>query len=69
MEIVLPGVREPESLQVRTRELPDPQPRPGTGAREGHGGITDAAAALRYAEAGGITGKVELIPEKSPSPA
>jgi NADPH:quinone reductase-like Zn-dependent oxidoreductase len=25
--------------------------------------LTDAAAALRYAEAGGITGKVLLIPE------
>jgi NADPH2:quinone reductase len=28
--------------------------------------LTDAAAALSYAEAGGITGKVELIPEQSP---
>ena len=26
-EIVLPGVGEPESLQVRTRGLPDPGPR------------------------------------------
>jgi NADPH:quinone reductase-like Zn-dependent oxidoreductase len=25
-EIVLPGIVEPEALQVRTRELPDPQP-------------------------------------------
>jgi NADPH:quinone reductase-like Zn-dependent oxidoreductase len=25
-EIVLPGIVEPESLQIRTRELPDPQP-------------------------------------------
>jgi NADPH:quinone reductase-like Zn-dependent oxidoreductase len=25
-EIVLPGIGEPESLQVRTRELPDPRP-------------------------------------------
>src|ERR671923_1809891 len=26
-EIVLPGIGEPETLQVQTRELPDPGPR------------------------------------------
>jgi NADPH2:quinone reductase len=30
--------------------------------------LTDAAAALRYAEAGGITGKVILVPERPDSP-
>jgi NADPH:quinone reductase-like Zn-dependent oxidoreductase len=30
--------------------------------------LAEAAAALAHAEAGGITGKVELIPEASPSP-
>src|SRR2546429_6522954 len=27
MEIVLPGIGEPESLRPRTRDLPDPAPR------------------------------------------
>jgi NADPH:quinone reductase-like Zn-dependent oxidoreductase len=60
-EVILPGIGEPESLEVRTRELPPP----GAGQALVRLEASGISFALRYAESGGVTGKVILVPVPS----